>query len=229
MDRCESVLALTFFRRVILSQEFSTTPMAFIDATMSQSQYRLFHAYRVLEEANRTFDPANQPYNKIKKPRPMHPQYQPENLQASINNVAADPALVEVLRELQAARKVKDKANEKREAEQQAELDEQANVQKAQEEGTMSECGCCFGDFPLNRMVHCDGDILHWFCRGCARQSAETEIGNSKYELNCMSMDGCKSGFAMDQRYVTVYIWLIMLTKKIPIPGRENSDCTRTE
>lgn len=29
---------------------------------------------------------------------------------------------------------------------------------------------------------------------------AENEIGLSKYELGCMSMDGCQAGFARDQR-----------------------------
>lgn len=31
---------------------------------------------------------------------------------------------------------------------------------------------------------------------------AETQIGLSKYRLDCMSTDGCSGGFAMDQREI---------------------------
>lgn len=181
--------------------------MTFVDASLAQAGYRLFSAYRILEEAERTWASPNPPYNRIKHPRKMTPQHLPENLEAYINAAAAGNETVEVLRELQAARKVRKRADDQRAAERQAQLDEEENVRKAEAEGTMSECGCCFGDFPLNRMVHCDNEkVLHWFCRGCAKQTAENEIGNSKYILRCMSMDGCQAGFAMDQRYDAKYI-----------------------
>lgn len=138
------------------------------------------------------------------------------NLDAPIelsNNVVVTNDQVEVLRELQAARRLRSKAEARRQMERQAEIEEEKNEQKAIAEGTMAECGCCFGDFPLNRMVHCDSETLHFFCKGCAKQTADTEIGNSKYELHCMSMDGCSGGFSMDQRYVLTYT-LHYLTKQ---------------
>jgi TRIAD3 protein (E3 ubiquitin-protein ligase RNF216) len=169
-------------------------------ATLHQSQFRLYHAYRVLEEAHRTFDQKNPPYNKIKTARKMQPDYQEAAVQAFIANKYSDQSRVEILRELCAARRIRRKAEEKRELEHQAELEEEANERRAMADGTMSECGCCFGDFPMNRMVHCDADTLHWFCRACAKQTADTEIGSSRYELHCMSMDGCEGGFSKDQR-----------------------------
>jgi TRIAD3 protein (E3 ubiquitin-protein ligase RNF216) len=174
--------------------------MTFIDSTLVLSQHRLFHAYRVLEEAQRTFNNENPPYNKLKKARHSATHYNNENLAAAITANTTDPERVEVFRELQAARMVRRKADQERLAERQAEIEEEINLKRSEAEGTMSECGCCFGDYPLNRMVHCDGDTLHWFCRACARQTAETEIGNSKYELHCMSMDGCDAGFSAEQR-----------------------------
>jgi TRIAD3 protein (E3 ubiquitin-protein ligase RNF216) len=174
--------------------------MTFIDATLNQSGFRLFSAYRVLEEAHRTFDPSLPTYNKIKHQRKPVLEYLEDNLTAFIATISADKDRVEVLRELQAARRIRKKADETRAAERQLEVEEEANVRKSEEEGTMQECGCCFGDYPLNRMVHCNNDTMHWFCRGCTRQTAETEIGNSKYELQCMSMDGCDGGFSLDQR-----------------------------
>lgn len=179
--------------------------MAFITSTLEPSGYRLFSAYRVLEEAHRTFDPRRPPYNKIKKLRKSAEHYKAPNLELHIQELLSNPYQneqeVEVLRELQAARKVRKNAEDKREAERQLEIEEESNYLKAQAEGTMSECGCCFSDFPLNRMIHCNNeDVLHWFCRGCAKQNAETEVGNSKYQLRCMSMDACGAGFSLDQR-----------------------------
>ena len=175
--------------------------MAFIDATLNQAGYRLFSSYRVLEVAQRTYNSEQPAYNKIKKPRQRGEEFSPENIEAILKEEKWDYERIEVLEELQAVRRIRQKADARRQAEFQAQLEEEANVLRAEAEGTMSECGCCFGDFPLNRMVHCNSNKMHWFCRNCARQTAETEIGNSKYELHCMSMDGCDAGFSSDQRY----------------------------
>ncbi|TVY17548.1 E3 ubiquitin-protein ligase [Lachnellula arida] len=184
----------------ILQVEFPETPMVFIYATLDQSQHRLFQAYRVLEEAQRAFNPADPPYNKIKNARKSQANFRDANIREYIDTPGADPARIEILRELQAARKIRSKAEAKRELEREAEREEEANEKRAIAEGTMQECGCCFGDYPLNRMVHCDADTMHWFCKACAKQTADTEIGNSKYILRCMSMDGCEGGFSSDQR-----------------------------
>jgi TRIAD3 protein (E3 ubiquitin-protein ligase RNF216) len=175
--------------------------MVFIDACLAQSGNRLFSAYRVLEEAQRTFDPNQPAYNKIKTARKAAPQYKEEGFAQLVQSFAGRPHDLEILEELQAARRIKRKADAKRQSERQLELEEEDNVRKAEAEGTMAECGCCFGDYPLNRMIHCNNDeVMHWFCRACARQSAETEIGNSKYNLRCMSMNGCEAGFSVEQR-----------------------------
>lgn len=174
--------------------------MIFIDTCLKQAGNRLFSAYRVLEEAERTFDPGHPAYNKIKQERKVPPKYRQESMQELFKS-ADNPEEVEILDEMKAARRIRQKAEAKRQAERLLVLAEEANVQKAIADGTMSECGCCFGDFPLNRMIHCDSEeVLHWFCRGCARSSAETEIGNSRYHLKCMSMDTCDAGFSMEQR-----------------------------
>jgi TRIAD3 protein (E3 ubiquitin-protein ligase RNF216) len=174
--------------------------MSFIDASLSQSGHRLFSAYQLLDEANRTYDPATSGYTKIKNARKSHTDFRAENIEILLRNPTGDRERAEVLRELQAARRVKAKAEARRQAERAAQIEEEANEAKAQAEGTMSECGCCFGDYPLNRMVHCDAESMHWFCRGCALRNAETEVGQSKYELCCMSMDGCNARFTVSQR-----------------------------
>lgn len=232
---------------------------------MAQNKDHLFPAYRVLEEAERTWNISRPPYNKLKNrrvlQRPHLDREAPAKLERYLESGFLDPLERDVLMELQAARKVRKKADDQRKAELQFEREEELNAIRAQAEGTMSECGCCFGDFPLNRMVcrvsvktfpssdnfraavhmqalvrklrcnfyydtsnhvhapktrrtdansimkvHCNNEqVMHWFCKGCAKQTAENEIGNSKYELRCMSMDDCEAGFANDQRSVRLY------------------------
>lgn len=174
--------------------------MVFIDACLAQVGNRLFSAYRVLEEANRTY--AEHPaYNKMKSSRKIKEVYREESMAGLFNLFSGRETETELLHELQASRRIRKKADMKREAERQLVLDEEENIRKAEAEGTMQECGCCFGDYPLNRMIHCNSEeTLHFFCRGCARQNAETEIGASKYQLRCMSMDGCDAGFSIGQR-----------------------------
>lgn len=181
--------------------EFADTPVAFIDTCLRQNKYHVFSTYRVLEEAERTYSIQNPPYNKIKAKRKMPSEYREENLPAAIASLQ-DERFRNVLFELQAARRIRKKANSKRQEERQRELDEETNLLKAQAEGTMLDCQCCFGDYPINRMVHCDSEEdLHWFCRGCARRNAETVIGQSKYLLVCMAMEDCTSSFSKAQRY----------------------------
>ncbi len=128
--------------------------------------------------------------------------YTAESIEAYMADIYSDADRVEILRELLTCRRIRKKADEKRLEELQTKQFEEENTRRAEAEGTMSECGCCYSDYPLNRMVHCNGNELHWFCRGCALRNAETEIGNSKYELHCMSTDGCTAGFSLEQQYV---------------------------
>lgn len=174
--------------------------MTFIDATLSQSGHRLFSAYQLLDEAGRTYDPHTSGYIKIKTQRKPHMDFREETIDLALADLNGDHEKAEILRELRAARRYKAKGDAKREAERVAALEEEENERRAQAEGLMKECGCCFGDFPINRMVHCDAVEIHWFCRGCALRNAENEVGQSKYELCCMSMEGCTARFTISER-----------------------------
>jgi TRIAD3 protein (E3 ubiquitin-protein ligase RNF216) len=113
-----------------------------------------------------------------------------------------DPHKRLALQEFKAAQWTVETQTAKAEAEQRREQEEADNLDRAKADGTTGECECCCDEFALNRMVHCNADTIHWFCRACARRSAETEIGLSKYELTCMSMDGCTGDFSRDQRNI---------------------------
>jgi TRIAD3 protein (E3 ubiquitin-protein ligase RNF216) len=192
---------LTTNSRKILAVEFDETPMAFIDAVLNESRFHLFKAYRVLQEAEVVADTkVLVAYSKLKNRRLVTSEFGDVTIQAYIDNSESDRDIVEIYRELQVCRKIRAEDIAKRAAARQLILDEEANELQAKANGTMSECGCCFGDYPMNRMVHCNAETLHWFCRDCARRMAETIIGNSKYELHCMSMETCEAGFSNDQK-----------------------------
>jgi TRIAD3 protein (E3 ubiquitin-protein ligase RNF216) len=177
--------------------------MTFIDSCLNQSRSRLYPAYRILEAAQRTFNDQNPAYNRIKltSRRRQPKEYLEANLEGFMNALRPHEDRVEILRELQGARRIRKKADAKHAEELRLKSEEEDNIKKAELEGTMSECGCCCDPFPLNRMVHCDNeDVLHWFCRHCAKRTAEEAIGQSKYDLGCMSMEGCTAGFSMEQR-----------------------------
>ena len=62
------------------------------------------------------------------------------------------------------------------------------------------ECQCCFDDYPINKLTHCDGDEPHFFCYECAQRNVMEEIGKSRYKLQCMDSSGCKASFSYGQK-----------------------------
>lgn len=136
----------------------------------------------------------------IQKPRKVEEWIKEENVGRILATPDDDREKIEVLEELQAARKSRSKADANYRVELEAQRLEEENTRYAEANGLTGECGCCFADYPLNRLVHCNGENPHQFCRDCARRNAETEIGKSKYELHCMSMDSCTGGFDLEQR-----------------------------
>eukprot|EP00117_Sycon_ciliatum_P046193 scpid37164/ scgid3120/ E3 ubiquitin-protein ligase RNF216; RING finger protein 216; Triad domain-containing protein 3; UbcM4-interacting protein 83; Ubiquitin-conjugating enzyme 7-interacting protein 1 len=65
------------------------------------------------------------------------------------------------------------------------------------DEGQLMECGCCYGDVSIEKMVQCtDG---HLFCEGClCSYVKEAVYGQGKSQLACMT-DGCDSTFMKSQ------------------------------
>lgn len=190
--------------------------MLFSDTIMQQSfpQFYAEDLRRTLVEHGNCLYPAflavtatvarsnnHPPYRKKSRVTQISGRYDVDTLADSIRS-CVDQGEREALEEFQALREVQSKQRAASEAERKREEDEKMNLQVAILEGNISDCGCCFVEYALNRMVHCDGETLHWFCRDCARTMAETQIGLSKYRLDCMSTDGCTGGFALDQKEI---------------------------
>ncbi|POS78104.1 hypothetical protein DHEL01_v203504 [Diaporthe helianthi] len=141
------------------------------------------------------------PYRKKSRVTQISGRYDLDSLADRIRT-CSDQGEREALEEFMALRELQAKQHAESQAEREREVAENTNLQIAMLEGNVADCGCCFVEYALNRMVHCDGETLHWFCRDCARMMAETQIGLSKYRLDCMSTDGCAGSFAMDQKEI---------------------------
>ncbi|KAF8750055.1 hypothetical protein RHS01_09557 [Rhizoctonia solani] len=73
-------------------------------------------------------------------------------------------------------------------------VDEKAELEECEQNGTGLECGCCFGTIHLySWMIQCpDAHLLPGLCSPVAEEC----IGNRKTELLCMDQSGCKQAFA---------------------------------
>ncbi|KAI2619061.1 hypothetical protein GGS26DRAFT_584708 [Hypomontagnella submonticulosa] len=165
---------------------FPKVPFRTIQSYFVQNNKSIFGAYTAMDQARRDWNSVYSSWTEKKVPTKQ------------IMDFRADPRpeVQDAWAELEAGRAVRAVEDEKI-AKKAA---EERNLADAKSAGETAECGCCFDDFALNRMVQCNGEPTHWFCRNCMRRQAEMNIGDSKHELNCMSMDGCSAGFSLAQR-----------------------------
>lgn len=66
-------------------------------------------------------------------------------------------------------------------------------------DGPECECGCCFSDVPIDKMVECASGSGHFFCVVCFENFAKSKIGEMKSHLTCFSTDGCTSTFTRSE------------------------------
>lgn len=121
--------------------------------------------------------------------------------------VAAEIAWIESWLERQVMDE--ERKQRKKQEEEDAEAARQLNYEEHEENGGLLEwyiqhslcfvnrSGCCFDESPANFMTSCsDG---HLFCINCAKQNAETTVGNGGYIFKCMDMSGCKAEFTENE------------------------------
>ncbi|KAJ7449917.1 hypothetical protein FB451DRAFT_1052540 [Mycena latifolia] len=65
------------------------------------------------------------------------------------------------------------------------------------------ECGCCFSNYPFDKMIQCPD--AHLFCSSCMTTYAETLLGAHDHRIICMDQSGCKLPFPNAQlhRFLT--------------------------
>ncbi|KAI0632604.1 hypothetical protein C8Q77DRAFT_1118443 [Trametes polyzona] len=114
---------------------------------------------------------------------------------------------------------------EKLEEEEAKKAAEVAEELKLQEEGGI-ECGCCFTEYPFEKMVQCPE--AHLFCMSCMSTYAETKLGEHDLRIVCMDQSGCKQPFPESElrRFLTPKLLelyeRVKQRKEIEAAGLEN-------
>ncbi|OJD19471.1 hypothetical protein AJ78_00539 [Emergomyces pasteurianus Ep9510] len=178
------VLSDPFYRDAqhLLQLDFPEVPPEYIRSVL-QSQKSLSAAYSSLDQAESTYDLTNPPLYKRCRSRKTD----------ALGLPPTNPTNSDRLCELQGAREEWRKKEESHQQEL-AKLDAQNEATCIAQDNVM-ECQCCYADVPINHMIPCTGQNIHFFCKECIRSAAKTQIGVLKYEVNCMDMSGCSAGF----------------------------------
>ncbi|KAI1079143.1 hypothetical protein F5B20DRAFT_571157 [Whalleya microplaca] len=179
----------------LLSHDFPLVPALTLRNLQLSHRQSLYLTYTAMDDALDNWDNANPLWKDKKTPSRPADDFSADRL-SSLDMSKYSPEEQAAFAELRAARDLRAVKHAKAAAK----SEEEANFASAQREGQTAECGCCFEECALNRMIRCNGETVHWFCRDCMRSQAETVIGLSKWELTCMSMDSCSAGFSANQR-----------------------------
>ncbi|KAF1996868.1 hypothetical protein P154DRAFT_442343 [Amniculicola lignicola CBS 123094] len=170
----------------LLKDEFQYAPVPHIRNTLAQ-EGTLLKAFVVIEQQLRVYDKSSsRSIKKIQKPR----------ARGDFTTVLAHKPII---RELEAARARIAKDAAKRQEEVEQKHAEERNIELAKRNNEMNDCLCCFDEYPLNRMVSCDGDVIHLFCRECARRYVEEEMSKSRCRPICFADPNCGGTFTRQQ------------------------------
>lgn len=148
------------FSHSILQQFFPQLYVDNLKSFMTQNGGILYPTYLLLSKALATGDETDPLFRKKKGRVPKNPPFLAGILDERIRDTW-DEGEREALEEVRAARIVEQiEAAEAADAtrKEQQELD---NFEMARAEGTIADCGCCFVEYAINRMVHCDGEEVH--------------------------------------------------------------------
>ncbi|KAF2189577.1 hypothetical protein K469DRAFT_562812 [Zopfia rhizophila CBS 207.26] len=174
--------------KTLLKDEFREVPVKHIENTL-RNDNTLFKAFNTLDRQLKNYNSRSTPFPKVRARR---------NNPNAMSSARSQPSN-ELLRELAAARKKRANDDAKRRKEEYAKRAEEENLQRAQRDNDMTQCLCCFEEYPSNRVTVCNGDIVHFFCLGCAKQYVEHEMGESRCRPVCFATVECKATFTRQQ------------------------------
>ncbi|KAJ0348668.1 hypothetical protein COL154_013721 [Colletotrichum chrysophilum] len=163
----------------VLCQDFPRATTKSVAKLLKEHNNCLMQTYLDLDEICRNWEgsKAKVGFNFKKTRTPPDLELEPVNLDSTLNSLPLSD-MKKALEELRAARKVCAAELAKRNSVMAEILDEENNFRQAQEEGTIAECGCCFDERPLNRMVHCNNqDSEH--CYVCSESCDYSHFDDS--------------------------------------------------
>ncbi|KAF5678803.1 hypothetical protein FHETE_1044 [Fusarium heterosporum] len=183
----------------MIAGDFPLVPIKDIRQLLAEHNHHLLPTFTAIDNASSRAQNGPLPWRYKKTPSKQSAKYKADNIDRSIQSSSIDWEK-DLMDELQAARLIQSDRTEKERVKALAEDVERRNFEDAEAKGELTECGCCFVDIPQNRLVHCDGDVTHSFCVDCTRRNAETQVGLEKYQMECLSTDGCEAGFSHRER-----------------------------
>lgn len=173
--------------RVMLKAEFPTIPNVYINDQFSAHKH-VYQAFVALSEAIDNFDPKHPAFSKGRAST---------KTTGTAEFIAKASGYPELYEELKAARHHVQHIRVRRSAKDTKQQAEEENARHAKEAGETIECSVCFDDVAMNRQIHCDGEVAHFTCFGCATNYVSSEVGQSRCKVLCTA--GCGAGFAPHQ------------------------------
>jgi hypothetical protein len=179
----------TYFKEalILLADEFTRIPTHFIHK-MLREKGALYGTFHFLAEHEKTYN------NRPQKPY-VRSRLGRSALEKKYQRTAAEQReghqYISVVNELQAARQQLHREETRQKRQRADEAAEANNFTTHQLQGSLIECQCCFNDAPINRVVHCENDEMHFFCNKCIEARAKEQIGSLKHEMQCMDISGC--------------------------------------
>lgn len=180
----------------MLQEDFPDIPLVFIRSVFYEHGH-LYATYLALDLADDTYDSSKPPpYYKLKRPR---------RVQKSVPTTPTTMyptgyGMTELQKELEAVRVQRKKLQTQRQIKRDAIAAEAAEEKELLDNNQVIECGCCFGDIPINKITFCNADEPHAACFECTTTYVNTRIGESRHELKCIVDDGCKATYGRRER-----------------------------
>jgi hypothetical protein len=172
---------------ILLADEFTRIPTHFIHK-MLREKGTLYGTFQFLAEHEKTYNNSpRKPYSRSRLGRvALEKKYQ-----RTATEQREGHQYISVVNEFQAARQQQQREETRQKRQRADEAAEASNFTTHQLQGSLVECQCCFDEAPINRVVHCENDDMHFFCNKCIEARAKEQIGTLKHEMNCMDISGC--------------------------------------
>ncbi|ORY15631.1 hypothetical protein BCR34DRAFT_477776 [Clohesyomyces aquaticus] len=180
----------------LLKDEFPEIPARHIENTLKKEK-TLCKAFGTLNRQLNTYNRTSSEFCKVINPRKNREHER--TIGHSRNSEAQGFNARELLRELQAARKKRDKDLAKHLQDMEDKEAEKQNLLRARENNAINDCQICFDEFPINRMISCNGGEIHLLCTSCAKSSVEMLMSNGKCRPECQAAEKCQGTYTRGQ------------------------------